>query len=256
MPDIVRETYMPPQEVLDCAIKADAEEFERLHVQLAREKQWYTGHERFQTVEDIERAVAIGKLVMVGIGQSHRPIGRYLNPELHKIYPPYLAPHAYKALQELSGLFQKEVRRQGVKEPVMMSLTSLVRSVEYQRVIVENGQLASTDSTHTTGSAFDIHAKGYYMYRDDVLYSVNDLPVATSRRIASALRDRYSLNKTQDMPITAPQEWNDDRVHAAIDTVTLAMHQWGLINRVVEFEGTPNQCYHIAVNPEYEKYHA
>lgn len=82
------------------------------------------------------------------------------------------------------------------------------------------------------------------------MYAVNTIEPAKSASISGAFRKAYG-----DMGASherAPIEWFDERVCHAIEDAVNKMALWGLVNKVNEFVGTSNQCFHVGVNPEFE----
>jgi hypothetical protein len=72
-----------------------------------------------------------------------------------------LTDKLYEAVMDERGQFEVD--------DFAFSITSLLRTVEYQRLIVRNGQLAldpdqDQNSSHSTGRAFDLDHAGGYVY--------------------------------------------------------------------------------------------
>lgn len=237
------------------AVKASDADFAEIESHYAKERHWYAEAERYQNYSHIQSAVKSGHLLKVRPhrGAYHMP-ERFVNPNTHHLFSPYLAPHAHKALGELALLFRRAADDAGISDDVRISVTSMVRSQEYQNEIIKNGQLALPDSTHTTGGAFDVQSKGYFLVRNGVIYAVNKLDQAKTESITGAFKKAYG--ETQSAHVRAPIEWFDDTICQAIEVAVDKMALWGLVNKVNEFVGTSNQCFHIGVNPDFEQYHA
>lgn len=140
-----------------------------------------------------------------------------------------------------------------------LSLTSLVRTLSYQRALTgedepESSQrklaLPAAQSTHPKilGGAVDFDRSGYYEGFGPNLTSVRLSGLEQHTAIKRELSAR--LGVTPSPHIADPSNFNLD-VPAALTVATEELHAEGLINRVIEFEGQPNECLHAAVNPDF-----
>lgn len=63
-------------------------DIEKAMLDTQREREWYTDIPGFETNGDILGAYESGKLVKIGETALYRPATRFLNPDLHHVYPP------------------------------------------------------------------------------------------------------------------------------------------------------------------------
>lgn len=221
-----------------------------LSTHTAREEAWYTGRTRFKEHADIESAVLAGKLIRVEENLNTTPIARLRNPDLVKEYPPFLSPGAYAGLRAVGRLWRERLHDYSVhEEELRLAVTSLVRSMAYQKELVKNPEvLANPNSTHCAGGAFDIDAAGYYWVRDGEVRKVSHpLRIQSAAKLIGTAIAGESDTPTQEAPVSY-----NERVVVALLDVTKELHDQGLINQIIEFEGSSNQCVHSAVNPEVE----
>lgn len=216
---------------------------------LARERQWYSQAFRFQDHQAALGGLASNKLVSVQGDDNFRLIRRLRNTDLDHIYPPLLTPSAAESLKDIGDLWRKSVTELGVPAEVKLSVTSLLRSQEYQDKIVASGKLAVSDSTHVTGNAFDIDLGGYYVdlgYGREATVSLRH-PV-DQQNIASAFSLDLGVGGEEPHLRQGPEHFLP-AVPEALKTVLFAMHDHGLINSFVEMDGTPNATVHVAPSP-------
>ena len=219
------------------------------HTQL--EEEWYQSYKRYETNEDILSAARIGELVIVSPDKNIQPIARLRNPELRDSFPPYILPHSRKFLRYLGREWKKEVKESSIAnaEIYRLSLTSLARSEEMQAAIVaQEEKLANPRSTHCVGAAFDIDASGYYVIDREKGLMAAAHPgrnKKTVKKISQLLKGRVSPTERQPLPRA---EYQYEITEALVKTAR-RLHDMGLVNAIVEYEGTANQCVHMAPNP-------
>lgn len=217
----------------------------------ARERAWYSGWPRFATNADILVAAHEEKLTFVHPDANAMPIGRLRNPELFEEFPPYLLKGSALALRALGGLWRRELEDMGVTgNHQRLAVTSLSRSTEMQnRLVADPAKLASPDSTHCAAASFDIDASGYYQFDSDgLLLSI----ISPDRDMQAVQEINDDLTRRVSFPTMTHQTSRgfDARVIDALLNITDILHRQGVINRIVEYEGTGNQCLHIAPNPQ------
>ena len=215
---------------------------------LAPEREWYADAPRFSGNDEVEAAFRAGSLVNVSETIWYRPIDRFsINPITNKSY---LSPGAACALndwaeQTFENLIDQEIDVSGVR----FAITSMVRSVEQQNMIIEEGKLAVPDSTHTAGGAFDVDMAGYYEYVDGELLRVSVPGRAPFHK--QLIQTLIEKGVSEDnLPKFDYERYNPEVPRSAMDVVRIMQDQ-GLINGVLEFSDTINSCYHIAANPDY-----
>ena len=231
--------------------KPSPQELQALRTNTAPEREWYKDWHVYKTNEAILAAARMGVLSMVETDRNLTLIGRMRNPSLHNRFPPFLLPNSRNALHVIGALWRKQLLEDGMEEPrALLAVTSLVRSDEEQQELVRLGKLADPESTHRNAVAFDIDASGYYISD----YELGLVPVVHPNRNQFGMRRIAAiLQKESGVAYDAPESDYefDPRIPTALLTVAEALHKSGVINRIVEFVGEPNQCVHIAPNPEY-----
>lgn len=238
-------------EVAPSLAVASPQELASLDESLIREREWYSDAPRFLIDDDIQDAVADGALVEFHDSPHARRIGRF-SAEMPG-FAPYLSPRAWDALQDFSELWREVLHiEMGVVAPLdRLAVTSMVRTQEYQdQLVADSSRLASPDSTHCVGEAFDIDTSGYYIVSNNGrLYSSTDPRRREAQmRVTAQLRSRLGAPAQETAISTHPF---DKRIGAAAILAARQMHAAGSINLVEEFSGTENACLHIAVNPSY-----
>ncbi|MEX0690045.1 MAG: DUF5715 family protein, partial [Candidatus Paceibacterota bacterium] len=105
---------------------------------------------------------------------------------------------------------------------IKLSITSLTRSSEYQKEIVNMGKLAVKNSSHTKGKSFDIDGCGYYQGEE-----------AINPRFTEKYKEKYN-----------------PRVHKILEEILIEMKENDIINFIPEYYGTTNQCFHVTIAPK------
>lgn len=228
----------------------DRQELAELAQKTAQEQAWYEHHPRFLTEAYIAVYAGRGVLQKVHGDGNIVPTARFRNPAYEYRFPPYLLPASVAALGAVGRLWRQRLVDSGVSRPdLRLAATSFVRSEVYNAKLVRDGALASPKSTHCVGAAFDVDASGYYSFSPDTgLESVaHPARLGSLGLIASQLGNRLADN------IYATRqsgERYDSSVTGALILVAAELHSDGMLNRIVEFTGTQNQCLHFCPNPD------
>lgn len=101
---------------------------------------------------------------------------------------PYLVPRAHRLLAEIGQNFRDSLQHKGIA-PYRIIVTSILRSAEDIKKLQQGNTNASSNSTHTYGTTFDISWK---RYDKDSLYAGNRRPaneVQLKKVLAEVLRD-------------------------------------------------------------------
>lgn len=210
-------------------------ELERVERATEIERQWIdqTGLRPYESDDAILHAAEKGELTRVtrGVGFIARQYLRDWTPERsereHPFYysPPYVLPQAAAYIQEIAIEWQKEM---GLSR--YLSITSLVRSVPYQRqlatqerkvTIMRKGYISS----HQVGLAFDIDGCGIVEASDTgELQPVNPRSPYFQSGLVSESR-----TVLRGLLIKSARE--------------------GRVNFVEELPATQEHCFHVALNP-------
>ncbi len=232
---------------------ATEQDFAELDRQLSLERGWYADAPRFQTRQDIHDAVRSGELVQLHRSFDVLPIGRFgLGIDG---FDPYLTPNAWGAVHDLGGRWRAELEANYglmLTSNARLAITSMTRSLEYQARLVDGGRLASPDSTHCTGNAFDVDASGYYVVGlngGGVESRVDPRRHAARQAIADELKSKHGSSDNEALK----SEEYDHFIVESLIAAARKMRDEGAINLIEEFSGTENACLHIAVNPDFDK---
>lgn len=225
------------------------EDIEMLDNKLALERAWFNDALRYRSIGDIALAIEKGMLVELNNTHLTQRIKRFESNI--EGYIPYLTPQAVQAVLDLADLWVELLpdNQNNKKEHIKMSITSMVRTQEYQDKIASNPKkLAVFDSTHCTGNAFDVDVSAYYRVAEDGShYSISDPRRHDGQRaISQVIANRYNGGDLAVLGEGYSNIVTDSLIKAARE-----MSQVGAINLVEEFTGTENACLHIAVNPDY-----
>lgn len=237
---------------LPSLIDASTIERQELDALTAREKGWYSTYPRFATNDDILHAARgfRSRLKIINPDRNLMPIARLREPELIHEFPPYLLKESAVALRAIGQAWRERLEQTRLHVPeARLAITSMARSVAMQNKIVNDPtKLATPNSTHTAAAAFDIDASGYYIFGPDGLTSITH---PGRDRMKTYLIQGRLMKKTKNsfgMP-QSNEPFRPTLIDALLE-VADTMHQTGQINAIVEYAGTPNQCLHIAPNPE------
>lgn len=188
-----------------------------------------SGYAPYETDQAIMQAVARGELVkVIPTTDAFLPIHRLQvwQPEVANYSPPYLRPESLLCLQGIARHWRDDIGEDaGV---FRLSVTSLVRSTDYQEKLVKNPRKVAADpgaSSHQYGLAFDIDARGLYEATNTGWRPVNNMDPQRSRR------QKVASLMTQ--------------LEAVLDEKMFA----GEISYIDELPHTQNACFHICAMP-------
>lgn len=221
----------------------------------AIERQWYAGWHRYQDNDAVRQGIAQGTLVSVTETPNGKPIQRLTSTHpKHVNHWCYLGRGALGVMHYMGQQWRNELNERGIdpKGELRLAYTSLVRTVAYQQEVIASGALAVPDSTHEVAGAFDTDASSYYRRLSDGRYQSIPHPDRPLRQVA-AIGD--VLRPSDQMVDTTPEprpDLYDPNVTDALLVVARRLAEDGIVNNVVEFAGTFNQCTHTAANPQSE----
>lgn len=239
--------------VVPSIAEAIPEEKASLADNVAREIDWYAGAKRYPTNSRIvsEMLHRTADLVYVSGDTNIALVARLRNDDRIEQFPPILTKNSAQALYSIGRMWRRQMVSSGVDDPsVRLAVTSLARSQEEQDIISSDpAKLAAEFGTHPNAVAFDIDASGYYVAdRQLGLVSIPhpDRPKKAVGNISAILKQGDA--KAFDMP--EPTQEYDPAVIDNLLELTDSLHKLNMINRIVEYVGTSNQCIHIAPNPK------
>ncbi|HEY4498419.1 MAG TPA: DUF5715 family protein [Candidatus Paceibacterota bacterium] len=203
-------------------IRATKKEKEEVREQTEVERSWWTEIKPYESLEEIASDFASEKLVRVKPNSDFKLIMRFANPELED-WQPYLRRDAASLLYEITKNWRVKMTNAELSRDIRLSVTSLVRTTNYQIKLIELGKLAMLDSAHTKGEAFDIDGCGYY----DAEENINPRQNKNYRVLYNPL------------------------VHQLLQKTLEEMKLEGKLNFVLEYKGSTNQVFHIARSPRY-----
>lgn len=238
-------------EVAPRLTETDEAELATVMAKTELERGWYADYEAFDDADGLARAIESQRIVVVTEDQNMLPI--YRMRTMPDKYPPYLLPASALAVGAIGRLWRERLAAHNLDFPdLRLPITSMARTVLMQRALIQAGALATPDSTHCVGAAFDIDASSYYRIADDGL----PVSVPNPRRDTQKTRviSDFLIERSQDansapMRVSSPGQF-DSRVIGALLIVTAELQSKDYINRIVEFPGSSNQCLHIAPNPD------
>ncbi len=249
-PELSVRPYSNRQPLLfgDFTLDERAHEMVRVEALLRREQEWFCEDDALlvDTKPDIIGAIATGNLVPVLFDEtSLRPTNdfsqRLTTEELWSLSDsegasefsvPYLRPSALKILKAVTSEAQTTFLMEddlpnGVRS-FRYSVTSMTRTRNYQRGLVDKGTLAfdsndnGSNSTHQYGMAFDIDHSGVYILQGNVWRGVG---------------------------IGREEELFPEQAVDILADILENFQKAGVINSICE---VPNGrgCFHVAVNPD------
>lgn len=225
---------------------ASPQEQANLEVLTQREREWYVGYRRFETNTAVMDAILRGELVYAHPTADVTPAKRFLNPELQSTFPGFLLPAALGAYKAVGRLWRQELVHLGIDNPAYrLAGTSFVRSQEVQdRLVRTAGKLATPESSHCVGVAFDIDTSGYYEW--DAGFGLRTIWHPDRKRDTAEKIGKSIGNSplTEQSPTPYDQAAMD-----ALKHILTGLHEDRAINYVPEFVGTANECSHVAPNP-------
>ncbi len=208
---------------LDNPVKASAEEIKRVEKLSEIEREWWKNYPAYLTTKDILKGVEDGTLEKVEPDENINLIMRFKNPDL-KDWQPYLHKDTALLLKEVGRKWRGKMTAENLSKDILLAVTSLVRSVEYQENLIKRGKLGMPDSPHTKGQSFDIDGCGYY-----------DNGKAINPRQSENYRDIYNPH-----------------VHHLLKETLEEMKKENCLNYILEYENTDNQCFHVTRNLAYQ----
>ncbi len=131
-------------------------ESDRINTLIWQESVWY---EKSVIRSEID---ALNKGVLIEVsddGDRYRLIWTLRT----RTQPKSLTPKAFILLLELLNIWYESLKNYDGIDNIYLSISSLYRTLDLQSELSKTTHMASTGfSSHTTGMAFDIHARGYY----------------------------------------------------------------------------------------------
>ncbi len=199
---------------------AEKEEIEDVRRLSEMERAWWRGYPSYKTNEQILEDFKKGALAKIESNKNLNLIMRFLNPNLEK-WRPYLNKDTAKLLYEIGARWREKMRAGNLPDDIRLAITSLIRTVDYQKEIIRAGKLAMPDSPHTKGQSFDIDGCGYYIEN-------------------SIVNPRQCENY---------QEIYKPLVHKILKEVLEEMKNDEYLSYIQEYKNTDSQCFHITRNP-------
>jgi len=207
---------------LENPAKASAEEIERVRKLSEIERKWWKNYPAYETVDDILKDAEKGVLMKIESDEDFKLIMRFENPDL-KDWQPYIHKDTALLLKKVGEKWRQKMIQNGLSDKIILSITSLIRTAEYQEKLTKRGKLAMPNSPHTKGQSFDIDGCGYYENN-------------------KAINPRQSENY---------KDFYNPRVHQLLRELLEDMKKENCLNYILEYEDTDNQCFHITRNPDY-----
>lgn len=235
-------SFIPSAKLLKSHYYPTKQELAELDKKIEIERRWHSSSKAFQDESEI---ISDTTLVKVEPTDNYLPIMRFRNPDLHDKYPPYLLPAAKKLLDEVAERWRAAADQAGIDREVRLSVTSLVRSVAYQKQITAAGKIsAQTGSSHSYGEAFDIDAHGYYMGE----LAINTIPKEGHEPYREGFAD-LGID-TVPPPVGDGNLFNRE-VFVILEKVLEKMQAEGKLHYIHEIPGTPSSAFHICRAPSY-----
>jgi len=144
---------------------------------------------------------------------------------------PFLRPEAYSLLQVIVLDWRSNVVEMGLNpEGVFLSVTSLLRTDEEQRILFEKGGNAAKKSSHPAGTTIDIDPSGYYLGED--------------RKSIQASNPDFNIGYTLALKTTLQKFQDAGLCHVIFEKG---------YEKIDENEiGTRESCYHVCVSPDFQ----
>lgn len=116
---------------------------------LARPEQAWWTEDSIQDLADLERRIAEGRVIKAldrpGVGISARMDFKYSTPRLDA------------AMDQIAVEFKAALDAKGLDSPqTKLVVTSILRTEEFQKELIQNGNPAAVRSSHTRAIAFDV----------------------------------------------------------------------------------------------------
>jgi hypothetical protein len=100
-----------------------------LHKLTDRERAWNQGMPSYPDEQTIMRAYRYTELVKVREDTNMRPVTRFIKPELHSVFPPFLLPIAQQVRREVGALWRARASELGVDPAIRLAITVSRQSV-------------------------------------------------------------------------------------------------------------------------------
>ena len=117
-----------------------------------REQEWWQNYSTMHTLENIEYQIQCGRAQRIMSNGSHYQMSCKIPDHLRVVRNDTLA-----RLNQISKTWYREMQHQLIPcNDLFLVVTSLGRTVEYQKDLIRRGYPAAEESTHTKLGAFDI----------------------------------------------------------------------------------------------------
>lgn len=245
-------TFTSLEAPLPSLARADPGEQAALDAKLQRERVWYEDAPRFRTPRDIGQAIDRGDLVYVEDNANTQLIARFRKAQPIEGYIAFATPAVARLVADYGELYRKVLEQEfNIVDPaIRLALTSITRTQQYQdQLTAIPGRLASSDSRHCAGVAFDLDVSAYYRVGEDGVRRSHSHPGRKAGQIAINQQLQQQLGS-----LAQPTLYADNYDPAVTEAAVVAaeqLHAAGAVNLIKEFSGTPNACLHIAGNPDY-----
>ena len=139
------------------------QEAQRIQISTAVEREWWPSEEKFILPDQIHKAIAKGKLVIVpSEGENYRLIS-ILNGQGHG-EPNTLRPGTLRFMEAVLDLWKTQTGKEA--DGVKLAVTSLYRGIDLQSDLQSRKEgynsLTPGESSHHAGASFDISCRSYY----------------------------------------------------------------------------------------------
>jgi hypothetical protein len=239
---LIRKAAKIPGLLLKSNVSIDSEYKEAVLKEIDIERQWYKNIPSFTTIAAMKKAEMEGTLSKVVGNSNYLPILRLRNPELHEKFPPFVLTEAKELLDEIGEKWRTEVKKAGFSDKIQLAVSSLSRTVSYQKALVKAGKLADPESVHTKGAAFDIDASGYYL--DGTPINARN---TEQEGYDKAFKD---LGASDGSPRFGDYALYEPKVHEILKDILNEMMTEEKLHFVHEFPGTKNDVFHVCLNPK------
>ncbi|OGE88278.1 MAG: hypothetical protein A3J07_00595 [Candidatus Doudnabacteria bacterium RIFCSPLOWO2_02_FULL_49_13] len=154
----------------DISITEQDELVRILHAQQV-ETQWWGHQPTMETVADIEAQVESGRAVRVPAEGRGYKISAKVKFEFR-----VLEKNTYVLLQKVAESWLAELQHRGIDtKDLFLVISSLARTEEFQRQLIEQGYPAAEHSTHVRLGAFDIATRWFEENRPQLLESLTTI---------------------------------------------------------------------------------
>ena len=146
-------------------------ELVRIREEQERERVWWSGRKTMESVDDLARSLEEGWAITVpSEGEGYR-----LSAKVREEFR-VLERETFALLQDVAREWLGRINNEGtLREDVFLVISSLGRTVEFQRQLIEEGYPAAEDSTHTKLGAFDVATAWFKQNRPELLTVLIDV---------------------------------------------------------------------------------